>query len=255
MYEPIYEDSFLTIEHAKDKSLLILNWKQSPKSSDEFKQALLEYLKVVQAVKAKTAIWVLDGFKIDMDESTASWIDSKINGPSQQAGMDRLALVIGKDLYPHLNAMLYFRKFKTKLVPYNFASVENAIEYLYAGKGNSASSDDIGISFTNGGIDTNGDVIITIRSKQREISNLINCMTEIVQFENNYNDIVTGYLSLTKREVEVLRLYAQGIKLSEIADYLCISELTARTHWKNIKRKLNTKSQKEAIMIANQMRR
>lgn len=80
-------------------------------------------------------------------------------------------------------------------------------------------------------------------------------MAEIVQFENNYKEILSSYMSLTNREVDVLRLYSQGMTWPELSEVLCISELTARTHWKNIKRKLNIKSQKEVMLIANHLRR
>lgn len=256
MAKSIHEDKFLSIKYNKEKSLLILDWNSSPKTKEDFKTALLTYLDHVVSLKVNTAIWMLTGFKIHvMDETIAKWIDDSINGPSQRAGMNRLAFVIGKDLYPHLNSMIYFRKFRTTLIPYNFASLDKAIEYLYKDTQEVDSSDHIGITFTNDGVDSDGNVTITIKSKQREISNLINCMAEIVQFENNYNEILISYMSLTNREVDVLRLFSQGMSLIEISEVLCISELTARTHWKNIKRKLNMKSQKEALLVANHLRR
>lgn len=256
MIKSIHEDKFLSIQYIKEKSLLVLDWNSSPKSKEEFKSALLTYLDYVISLKISTAIWTLTGFKIHvMDEAMAKWIDDSINGPSQRAGMNRLAFVIGKDLYPHLNSMIFFRKFRTTLIPYNFASLEKAIEYLFKDSVGVDSSDHIGISFTNDGIDKDGNVTITIKSKQREISNLINCMAEIVQFENNYKEILSSYMSLTNREVDVLRLYSQGMTWPELSEVLCISELTARTHWKNIKRKLNMKSQKEVMLVANHLRR
>jgi DNA-binding CsgD family transcriptional regulator len=50
------------------------------------------------------------------------------------------------------------------------------------------------------------------------------------------------FACLTKREKEILRLIALGVNSSDIASQLHISESTASTHRKNIKRKLNLQS-------------
>jgi NarL family two-component system response regulator LiaR len=55
---------------------------------------------------------------------------------------------------------------------------------------------------------------------------------------------------LTEREVEVLRLVAQGRSNQEIAEELVISEATARTHVSNILRKLHLASRTQAALYA-----
>lgn len=52
---------------------------------------------------------------------------------------------------------------------------------------------------------------------------------------------------LTKREIEVLRLLAQGKNCAEISRVLMIAMATARNHIRNILRKLDVHSQAEAI--------
>lgn len=51
------------------------------------------------------------------------------------------------------------------------------------------------------------------------------------------------YLSLSRREKEVLRLLAEGHSSKQIADELFISKFTVDTHRKNIFKKLNTNNQ------------
>jgi len=53
--------------------------------------------------------------------------------------------------------------------------------------------------------------------------------------------------SLTQREVEVLRLMAQGKNCADISRLLLIAVATTRNHIRNILRKLNVHSQAEAI--------
>jgi two-component system, NarL family, response regulator NreC len=55
---------------------------------------------------------------------------------------------------------------------------------------------------------------------------------------------------LTAREKEVLKLYVEGSTNSEIAEKLCISEHTVKTHKNNIMLKYNFKSPVEMIKFA-----
>lgn len=55
---------------------------------------------------------------------------------------------------------------------------------------------------------------------------------------------------LTEREVEVLRLIAQGCSNREIADRLTIAEMTVRTHVSNILGKLHLASRTQAALYA-----
>jgi NarL family two-component system response regulator LiaR len=55
---------------------------------------------------------------------------------------------------------------------------------------------------------------------------------------------------LTKREVEVLKLVAQGLANQEIADTLVISERTVRTHVSSILDKLYLANRTQAALYA-----
>lgn len=55
---------------------------------------------------------------------------------------------------------------------------------------------------------------------------------------------------LTKREKEILAMTAKGFSSIEIAKQLCISEMTATTHRRNIKRKLNAESNYDITKFA-----
>ncbi len=60
-------------------------------------------------------------------------------------------------------------------------------------------------------------------------------------------------LGLSKREVEVLELLAQGFSNQEIADKLFVSLNTAKTHISNIYTKLNVKRRTQAIQKAREI--
>ncbi len=60
-------------------------------------------------------------------------------------------------------------------------------------------------------------------------------------------------LGLSKREVEVLQLMADGYSNQEIADKLFVSLNTAKTHISNIYSKLNVKRRTQAIQKAHDL--
>ncbi|WP_421654794.1 response regulator [Leptothermofonsia sp. ETS-13] len=61
-----------------------------------------------------------------------------------------------------------------------------------------------------------------------------------------------GFPELTSRELEILRLIAQGASNREIADTLFISEKTVRNHVTNILSRLNVRDRTQAAIVALQ---
>ncbi len=62
---------------------------------------------------------------------------------------------------------------------------------------------------------------------------------------------VTQY-KLSEREIDVVKLMADGLTSGEIADKLFISEHTVKTHRKNILKKLNVHNSSQAVQYASQ---
>lgn len=65
--------------------------------------------------------------------------------------------------------------------------------------------------------------------------------------EKKYSEQERGEL-LTERELEVLRLGAEGLANKQIAKELCVGERTVQTHWRNIFNKLGVGCRTEALM-------
>ena len=61
-------------------------------------------------------------------------------------------------------------------------------------------------------------------------------------------------IQLTRRELEVLNGVVNGLTDRRIADSLCISEHTVRSHFKNIFRKLNVSSRSQAAVKAVELK-
>lgn len=60
------------------------------------------------------------------------------------------------------------------------------------------------------------------------------------------------FAELSRREVEVLELLATGMKNAAIADRLCLSEKTVKTHVGSILRKLHVNDRTEAALVAKE---
>jgi len=60
-------------------------------------------------------------------------------------------------------------------------------------------------------------------------------------------------LGITKRELEILRLIAQGMSNREIAEKLYVSENTVKTHSSHLLDKLSAKRRTQAVQIAKEM--
>ena len=67
-------------------------------------------------------------------------------------------------------------------------------------------------------------------------------------------DVATGSCkaatSLTRREIEVLRLVAQGLATNKLAEALSVSVNTVRSHSRNIQRKLKVHNKLQAVSLA-----
>lgn len=60
-------------------------------------------------------------------------------------------------------------------------------------------------------------------------------------------------LGLTAREIEVIRLSAEGLSAAGIADRLHVSVYTIKNHKQNIYTKMDVRSNAEMLRIANEL--
>lgn len=75
---------------------------------------------------------------------------------------------------------------------------------------------------------------------------------QIIQLleQNTTGDINCQGFSLSAREIEIIRLIAEGYTNKEIADQLCLSIHTVNTHRKNIMQKLGIKNTAGIVIYA-----
>jgi DNA-binding NarL/FixJ family response regulator len=93
----------------------------------------------------------------------------------------------------------------------------------------------------------NGEAVITRRLTMRLIEDLRN----VRQDSAGLRPIRSA---LTSREWEVLDLLCHDLSTDEIADRLVVSVETVRSHVKNVLRKLEVRSRREAVAMASKLR-
>jgi DNA-binding NarL/FixJ family response regulator len=91
-----------------------------------------------------------------------------------------------------------------------------------------------------------GDNYFSLDLATKMITNMV-----LTKSSDTSNEVIENEeLQLTKREIEVIKLIAEGLTSQEIADKLFISPRTVDTHRRNLLQKLNVKNTAELIKFA-----
>lgn len=92
--------------------------------------------------------------------------------------------------------------------------------------------------------------VITIAGKIDPLHHITNKVTRLMGELNFLKKNNPLFLTLTKREVDVLRLMALGKSSTQISETLFISPTTVETHRKKIRNKLGIKNNYETLLFA-----
>lgn len=249
----LYEGPFLKIKFEPINSLFVQSWKSTPASNNAFKSELLAFVAYYKKYKPTKALWLHQKFELDIDDTTKSWIEHRVNIPCIKYGNRMLAFVICNNLLIHLNVIETFEGTKSVIAPKHFATESEARSWLSQDEMTSEkivrdSGGEVEIMLKQ--IDENGNCIINIKRPANTITDTIKSLKNLVRKQSCDKEKQQLFNSLTKREREILFLYAQGIKHQAISEQLYISLYTVRTHWRNIKRKLQIISFKDIIKYA-----
>lgn len=238
----VYTSKHINIFFDSVNRYTIQEWKHNlPVPMEEFKLELLELLCIIEKYRPKTTIWMQEGFTTVLSEEDHLWIEKNINIHAHEFGLEKLAFVVGKDLMAHMTVFDFFKKSKSVLAPKHFASKNEAMRWILDIEEIEVfKPDDFKIKY-NGKTDSGSNSFIietSSNSTEATLKSLNHILTENSFLKKN----TEKYISLTKREQQVFRQYANGESIKKIADQLFVSELTARTHWRNVKKKLEIKS-------------
>ncbi|HOX82577.1 MAG TPA: LuxR C-terminal-related transcriptional regulator [Chryseolinea sp.] len=75
----------------------------------------------------------------------------------------------------------------------------------------------------------------------------------VLQTDFSFNEVECNRLGISKRELEVLQLMAQGFSNQEIADKLFVSLNTVKTHSSNLFLKLEVRRRTQAVQRSKEL--
>ncbi|MCG9970614.1 response regulator transcription factor [Christiangramia crocea] len=241
----IYESDYLIIQFEKENDRFVQFWKSSPASFKTLKVELLNYTGLYEKYRPSQALWLQQHFSLPLDKQMDEWIETNVNIPCVENGNEKVAFVVGKDVLVHLSVINSFEETSSIVNHNHFASEKEAREWLDESDTAHDTNSEITILFE--GIDENGNSIIKIKRPSGDIFNTIKSFSNLIEENKFIKSNIEKYSKLTKREKEILVIFSKGLKQQEIADELFISIQTLRTHWKNIKKKLEIKSLTEVV--------
>jgi DNA-binding CsgD family transcriptional regulator len=92
--------------------------------------------------------------------------------------------------------------------------------------------------------------IITVAGKIDPLHHVTSKVTRLMDEISFFKSNIPLFLSLTKREKEILRLIALGKSTAEISETFFISPATVETHRKNIRNKLHLRNNYDTVLFA-----
>lgn len=125
-----------------------------------------------------------------------------------------------------------------KLIEYRFLVVQHSVE-IYGGL--------IAIVFAILGI------WLGLKLTRKEEVVIVKEVAVLTTQPFSLNEERLRELSITKRELEILELIAQGMSNREIAEKLFVSENTVKTHSSRLLDKLSAKRRTQAVQIAKEL--
>lgn len=241
----IYEGDYLIINFEKANNRFVQNWKESPPSYDKLKEEMLTYTSLYMEHKPTQTLWCQQNFSLPMEKEIVEWVEKNVNIPCVECGNDKVAFVVGKDVLVHLSVMESFEDNESVINHKHFATEKEAREWLDETRTHNSSNSSFTILFE--GVDEDGNSIIKIKRPSEEIANTIRSFSKLLEENNFIKANIDRYSKLTTREKQIMVVFSKGLKQQQVADELYISVQTLRTHWKNIKKKLDIKSLAEVI--------
>jgi DNA-binding CsgD family transcriptional regulator len=242
----LYQGKYLTINFEKQEDLFFQQWNDLELTIEEFKTEMLVYCELYKQYTPSFTLWNQQNFTLQLDEKTYGWIEEYINMPCFEYGNKKAAFIVGKDVLAHLEVSNSFKEVKSVINVKHFLLEEKAREWLKSIDVQLSAKENAEIFFD--GVDDNGHAIFKINTTSTDdVERVIKLFKELIEDVNFTKKYKEAYALLTKREKQVLKLYAEGESMKMISEKLIVSIHTISTHIKRIKYKLNIKSSYQAL--------
>lgn len=247
----IYNSVHLKISFDKKLLIFIQEWNHNKEMSiDDFQTELLAFKELVCIHRPKNVIWLQENFTTKLSNEDQMWIEINVNKQCSECGLKKCAFVIGKDLIAQMQVFKFFEESESCLSPRHFADIDEALSWIFENKEPSRIElNNFDIQFK--GKTPEGKSLYTIETSSTNTESVLKSFNHVLK-ENTFLKLnAQRFYSLTPREKQIFQLYANGVGIKKISEELFLSELTIRTHWRNVKKKLNIKSHSDIADYKN----
>lgn len=245
----IYASTWLEIKVDSSKRLFVMNWLASPPDFNRFKTEMQNYVELFLNHNGLHAIWLQKNFKFRLTTEHFNWIEHNVNRKCYINEVQKTAFVIGKDAVAHFGVIDSFEKtdFPINNVQH-LATQQDAMDWIFGtpkvGKLQKKST----VLFK--GVNKNGMAVLEVESPAEIIGNTLVQFKLLLEKSQFMTQNIDKFALLTNREKQIVGSYASGLNHVQSAEKLNVSVHTVRTHWRNIKQKLNMQSGAQILHFA-----
>jgi len=228
----IYQSDRLLI--TKKNNTLIHEWTTNNVSIDEFQTELKTSAAFSKEICPNSVLWLQENFDFNIPPNLFNWIENNIVVPTFNTGMDNLGFTVSNDMMAHLSVMKSFEEVESVIKP-NFFTDKNAA-IIYFNQKAKLKND---LTYRVRELGNIAKVDITINFDL--LPKVISLLEDFEKEQQFVKDNINKFNSLSKRELQIVKLIVNNYGSKEIACKLLISVLTVGTHRKSIIKKLKIK--------------
>lgn len=204
-------------------------------TSDAYTSAIKAFREIYEKVKSPYTLWDNKTFFYDISDSEKIWTENFLNKPCVEMGFfKKVGILISPCTSGFHSVISLFDKAKSNVWPGLFLDESQALDWILQKELKTITSlPKISINTA-----TEGRINLNMEISPDELSFLMRCFKNILSDQSGIRMCYRRFLRLTKQEQRILEKVTQGLYNKEIAEELCISIETVKTHRKNILHKL-----------------
>ncbi|WP_343702308.1 helix-turn-helix transcriptional regulator [Chitinophaga sp.] len=243
----LYQSDHLLLRYNESLNLFQGTWKACD-TAETFIEGIKTYKEVFEKTVPEKIVWDETGFSFTIPPDLQQWTYEFLDKPAGDKGIDyKVAHIVGPDVLASVSIMEMYTDGKTSFTPRFFSHEHAALNWMESGAPSLPPASGKP-EWTVNRFPEEGKARITIDIDLNDLPQYLLDFKQILRSRKFHMENYTRFLQLTARERLVLSLLLKGHGNKQIADRLAITCDTAKTHRKNMLRKLGCRNMAELMM-------
>lgn len=243
----MFESDSITLNFQEKDNLLISSWKNCI-NAEQFIDGIKSCREFCDKIDLKNSLWHFNDFSFIVPPDLQKWTDTFLNVPVVEKAkkFEHVVFVVGSDVLALLSTVELVENGTAGVHPRYFGNEEQALKFLSANKKEVPVQTLMlpNLSFkVDKDYPNKTQILIDVNSE--EIHQYIFLLNRMLKSRDFGIKNVSKFMTLTKREKEILKMLLNGYANEQISKALYVSYETVKTHRKNIFRKLECKNFRE----------